>query len=196
MSGKRRIIVGISGASGAAIGLRVLELLHSRDEVEAHLVITAGARRTFELELDPSALDRARCLAAVCHDIDNLAASIASGSFVTDGMIVAPCSMRTLSAVAYGLSDNLLVRAADVTLKERRRLVLVAREAPLHLGHLETMAHAARIGAVIMPPVPAFYGRPRTIDEVVTQIAARTIDLMGFAMDSTLYRWTGADARA
>ncbi len=196
MSGKKRIVVGISGASGAAIGLRILELLHARDEVEAHLVITAGACRTFELELGSSAIDRARHLAAVCHDIGNIAASIASGSFVTDGMIVAPCSMRTLSAIAYGLSDNLLVRAADVALKERRRLVLVARETPLHLGHLETMVRAARIGAVVMPPAPAFYARPRTIDEVVTQIAARAIDLVGLPMDSTLYRWNGADADA
>ena len=186
-----RFIVGISGASGAAIGLRVLEILRSGSDIEIHLVLSRGAERTFDLELGTHAKERAIALAHVCHAIDDLAAGIASGSFGVDGMVIAPCSMRTLSAVAYGLSDNLLTRAADVMLKERRRLVLVAREAPLHEGHIKAMLCATRLGAVIMPPVPAFYTRPGTVDDIVTQIAARALDLAGVPIEAALRRWGG-----
>lgn len=174
----QRVIVGISGASGAAIGLRVLERLAEAGTIETHLVISPAAERTLATEIDPEAPARARALAAQYHDHRDIGASIASGSFRTAGMIVAPCSMRSLCAIAYGQLGDLLTRAADVQLKERRRLVLVARESPLHLGHLRAMAQVTEYGAIIAPPVPAFYLKPRDIAEIVDQIALRTIGLM------------------
>ncbi|MEW5965133.1 MAG: UbiX family flavin prenyltransferase [Pseudomonadota bacterium] len=192
MIGERRLVVGISGASGAAIGLRVLELLRQSASAEIHLVVTPAARRTLAIEVDEQALDRARGLAHVVHRCSDLAAPIASGSFRCDGMIVAPCSLRTLSAVACGLADNLLTRAADVALKERRRLVLLARESPLHAGHIEAMLKVTRLGAIVMPPVPAFYTRPETVDQIVTQIAGRAIELAGVEIDGVVARWNGA----
>lgn len=191
MTAPRRLIVGISGASGAAIGMKILELLRMAGNVETHLVVSGAAQRTLALELDDTAFSRARDLAHHTHDCSDVAASIASGSFRGDGMIVAPCSMRTLSATAYGLSDNLLTRAADVTLKERRRLVLVARETPLHAGHLEAMLRVTNLGAIVLPPVPAFYARPQSVEQIVTQIAARAIDLAGIDVDRFLVRWSG-----
>ncbi len=185
----QRIIVGITGASGAILGRRVLELLHGTADVESHLVVTPAAERTLSLEIDAAALQQVRALATVCHRCDDVAAAIASGSFRCLGMIVAPCSMHTLSAIAYSLADNLLTRAADVTLKERRRLVLVAREAPLHAGHLEAMLKVTNLGGIILPPVPAFYARPQTIDDIVTQIAARALDLLGVDVEGSLRRW-------
>lgn len=174
----RRIVVGISGASGIIYGVRVLEQLSKLDNVESHAVITPGARRTaaYELDMDPHDLEN---LADVTHRINDLAAPISSGSFRTDGMIIAPCSIKTLSGVANCYADNLLIRAADVVLKEHHPLVLMLRETPLHLGHIRLMAQAAEMGAVITPPVPAFYNRPRTIDEMVDYTVARALDQLG-----------------
>lgn len=174
---KPRVVVGISGASGAAIGLRAVELLAELG-AEIHLVVTPAAERTLREEIDAGALERVRMRADRVHACADIGASIASGSFPTAGMIVAPCSMRTLSAIAQSLSDNLLVRAADVHLKERRPLVLVAREAPLHLGHLRQMTAATEIGAIILPPAPAFYLKPQSVSEIVDQVARRAIDLL------------------
>lgn len=185
----QRIIVGITGASGAILGRRVLELLHDAANVESHLVVTPAAERTFFLELGPHALQQTQSVATLRHDIGDVSAAIASGSFRCQGMIVAPCSMRTLSAIASGLSDNLLTRAADVTLKERRRLVLLTREAPLHSGHLDAMLKVTNLGGIIFPPVPAFYTKPQTIDDIVTQIAARSLDLLGVDVEGALKRW-------
>lgn len=186
---KQRIIVGISGASGAILGQRVLELLSHAADVECHLIVTPAAERTIALELDETGLQSLRELGTVYHSCDDVSASIASGSFRCDGMIIAPCSMRSLSAIANGLADNLLTRAADVTLKERRRLVLVAREAPLHAGHLEAMLRVTNLGGIIFPPVPAFYAQPRTIDDIVTQIAARALGLLGVNVEGYTRRW-------
>lgn len=172
-----RIIVGISGASGAAIGCRVVERLAERG-AETHLVISEGARRTLIEEVDARAAGRLEARVTQVHDIRNIGASIASGSFPIAGMIVAPCSMRSLAAIAHSLSDNLLVRAADVRLKERQPLVLVARETPLHLGHLRAMTAVTEMGAIVMPPVPAFYLRPDSLEAVIDQIACRAIDLL------------------
>lgn len=194
MTCRQRIIVGISGASGAVLGLRALELVGDTCRVETHLVISTAAERTLALEVGPEAADRARSLASVVYDASNIGARIASGSFRSDGMIIAPCSMRTLSAIAHGLTDNLLTRAADVTLKERRRLVLLAREAPLHAGHLEAMLTLTRLGAIVMPPVPAFYAKPSTVDAIVTQIAARSLELLGIDVGDAIARWPGAAA--
>lgn len=192
MTCRQRVIIGITGASGAALGLRTLELVADSFRVETHLVISPAAERTLALEVGTEAADKARSLASVVYDAADIGARIASGSFRSDGMIIAPCSMRTLSAIAHGLTDNLLTRAADVTLKERRRLVLLAREAPLHAGHLEAMLRLTRLGAIVMPPVPAFYARPSTVDEIITQIAARGLELLGVDVEDAIVRWQGA----
>lgn len=192
-----RVIVGISGASGAAIGLRILERLAEARTIETHLVLSPAAERTLATEIDPEAPARARALASQCHDHRDIGASIASGSFRTAGMIVAPCSMRSLSAIAYGQLGDLLTRAADVQLKERRRLVLLARESPLHLGHLRAMAQVTEYGAIIAPPVPAFYLKPPDIAAIVDQIALRAIGLLGLDLEGPAAReWLGEDARA
>lgn len=189
-----RVIVGISGASGAAIGLRILERLAEARTIETHLVISPAAERTLAAEVDPEAPARARRLAAQCHDHRDIGASIASGSFRTAGMIVAPCSMRSLSAIAYGQLGDLLTRAADVQLKERRRLVLVARESPLHLGHLRAMSQVTEYGAIIAPPVPAFYLKPPDIAAIVDQIALRAIGLLGLDLDGlAATEWLGVE---
>ena len=173
-----RIIVGISGASGAAVGVRVVELLATAD-CEVHLVVSRAAERTIAHEVGPRAFDYVTELANRHHSFDDVGASIASGSFRTAGMIVAPCSIRTLSAIATGNLDNLLVRAADVQLKERRRLVLLLRETPLHLGHIRSMAQATEIGAIVAPLTPAFYQRPQTLSEMIDHMALRAIGLLG-----------------
>lgn len=192
MTRKLRVVVGISGASGAAIGLRVLEHLSGLTEIETHLVVSPAAERTLAHEVGPDALDRARRLAAVVHDHRDIGAAIASGSFRTAGMIVAPCSMRTLGAIAHGLLDDLLVRAADVQLKERRRLVLLTRESPLHLGHLRAMAQVTEYGAIIAPPVPAFYLKPQDVAAIVDQIALRAIGLLDLPTETLPIReWRG-----
>jgi 4-hydroxy-3-polyprenylbenzoate decarboxylase len=182
------VVVGITGASGAALGVAVLDLL-ARVGVERHLVVTPAAERVLALELG---LTRAELegRATRCWPIDELAAPIASGTFRTAGMIVAPCSMSAVSAVASVRSSDLLERAADVTLKERRPLVLLAREAPLHVGHLRQLLAAAEIGAIILPPVPAFYAGPTSLAELVEQIAARAVDALGIET-GVLRRWRG-----
>ena len=185
----RRIVVGISGASGAIFGIRALEMLGAIEDVETHLVISSGARTTIAMETDRSA-DEVGALADHVHKESNLAASISSGSFATDGMLVAPCSIKTLSAIATSFADNLLARAADVTLKERRPLVLLFRETPLHLGHIRLMAQATEAGAIVMPPVPAFYHRPTTIDDIVDQTVGRALDQLGFEAPE-VSRWSG-----
>ncbi|MGB5732844.1 MAG: UbiX family flavin prenyltransferase [Thiohalocapsa sp.] len=189
-----RLIVGISGASGVIYGIRLLDALRALEGVETHLVLSKAGKLNIALETDWQVRD-VESLADVVHDNRNLAAAIASGSFLTDGMVIAPCSMKTLSGVVHSFSDDLLVRAADVVLKERRRLVLVPREAPLHLGHLRMLTAAAELGAVILPPMPAFYTRPRGVDDIVNHTVARLLDLFG--LDSELAeRWQGpASAR-
>jgi len=185
----RRIVVGLSGASGAIFGIRALEMLAAIEDVETHLVISSGARTTISMETDLGA-DEVAGLADVVHKETNLAASISSGSFPTDGMLIAPCSIKTLSAIATSYTDNLLARAADVTLKERRTLVLLFRETPLHLGQIRLMAQATEAGAIVMPPVPAFYHRPRTIDDIVDQTVGRALDQLGFET-AEVSRWSG-----
>lgn len=185
---KNRIIIGISGASGFQYGYKALELLKPFDHIETHLVMSKGASLTREYETNYRK-EELLSLADVVHPIHNLAASIASGSFKTLGMLIAPCSMRTLASVANALSDNLLTRAADVTLKERRRLVLMVREAPLNLAHLDNMRKVTEMGGIIFPPVPAFYQQPKNIDEIVTHSVVRALDLFG--LDINMPRWQG-----
>ena len=186
MTPPRRLIVGISGASGAVYGLRLLELLRGTG-IETHLVVTRAAdvTRGHELELSAGEL---RALATVHHPVTDIGAAIASGSFRTMGMIVAPCSVRTLSEIATGATGNLLTRAADVVLKERRRLVLLFRETPLHLGHIRNMLAATEAGAIVMPPVPAFYTRPETVEDIVDHTIGRVLDLFGIESD-LVRRW-------
>lgn len=188
-----RVVVGISGASGARIGVRVVERLVEM-AVEVHLVVSYAAEATLRHEVGPNALAHVKDLASFVHDTAGIGDSIASGSFATQGMIIAPCSMRTLAAVAHGLADDLLIRAADVHLKERRRLVLLARETPLHLGHLRNMVAATELGAIVAPPVPAFYWRPQNIEEMVDAIAARSIDLLGLQPAPAAAEWMGLSA--
>lgn len=181
-----RLIVGISGASGVAYGVRLLELLKEVG-VETHLVMTKAAEMTLGYETGLKARD-VDALAHTRYRIEDIGAGIASGSFRTLGMIVAPCSIRTMSEIATGVTSSLLTRAADVVLKERRRLVLMVRETPLHTGHLRTMTQLSEMGAIIAPPVPGLYARPATIDELVTQTAARALDLFDLDIDVTK-RW-------
>ena len=187
----RRIVVGISGASGAVYGVRLLQALQGMAGVESHLVVSDAGWRTLrhELALAPAAV---QALADVAHELDDVGAAIASGSFAAHGMVVAPCSMRTLAAIAQAQSDNLLTRAADVMLKERRRLVLLTRESPLHLVHLRNMATVTELGAICCPPMPAFYLRPTTIGEIVDHSVARALDLLGLE-HNLAPRWTGLD---
>ena len=185
----RRIIVGISGASGAAYGIRALELLKRLGGFESHLVMSSAAARTIAEETERSAHD-VEALADVVHSHKDIGCSIASGSFQTDGMLVAPCSVKTLAGIAHGLTDDLISRAADVQLKERRRVVLLFRETPLHAGHIDLMAQATKNGAILMPPVPAFYGRPKSLDDMVTQTVGRALDLFGIDA-GVVKRWTG-----
>ena len=172
----RRIIVGISGATGVIYGIRMLQALRGISDLEVHLVMSQAARRTIVEETDWAPGD-VEALADVAHKHADIGASLASGSFVTMGMVVAPCSIKSLSEIAHSHSGNLLTRAADVCLKERRRLVLMVRETPFHLGHLDLMAQATRCGAIVMPPVPAFYSRPATIDDIVAHTVGKALDL-------------------
>jgi len=188
----RRMIVGISGATGAIYGIRTLQLLQKIEDIEVHLVMTPAARLTIAAETDFS-LPEVRKLADVVHDIRDVGATISSGSFRTLGMIVAPCSMRTLSAIVHSAAGNLLVRAADVVLKERRRLVLLPRETPLHLGHCRLLTSACELGAILVPPVPAFYNRPKTIDDIVNHTVGRALDLFDLDTDE-VQRWGGLRA--
>jgi 4-hydroxy-3-polyprenylbenzoate decarboxylase len=185
-----RLIVGISGASGVAYGVRALEAARELG-IETHLVMTRSAKVTLAHEM-PIKVKDVEALAGVAHAIDDIAAPISSGSFRTMGMIVAPCSIRTLSEIAYGTTSNLLTRAADVILKERRRLVLMVRETPLHTGHLRSMLQASEIGAIIMPPVPAFYALPDSIDDMLDHTVGRAMDLMGLDTGK-VRRWREED---
>lgn len=185
-AGKRRLVVGISGASGVILAIRLLEALRPTD-IETHLVLSPAARRTIAAETDWD-LGAVKELADVTYRFSDVGAAIASGSFETLGMVVIPCSIKTLSAIANSYSADLLARAADVTLKEGRPLVLVVREAPLHYGHLRLMSLATRIGAVIYPPVPAFYTRPQTVAEITDQIVGRVLARLGIQNDLYL-RW-------
>lgn len=190
MSGDRpRLIVGISGASGVVYGVRLLEVLRGLP-VETHLVMSKSAEMTVACETDLKPAD-VKALADMAHPIGDIAASISSGSFKTKGMIVAPCTVRTLSEIASGVTTSLLTRAADVALKERRRLVLMLRETPLHAGHIRSMLRVTEMGAVVAPPVPAFYARPATLDEVIDQTVGRVLDL--FEIDSGLPKRWGED---
>jgi 4-hydroxy-3-polyprenylbenzoate decarboxylase len=186
---QRRLIVGISGASGVIYGLRTLQLLRNAG-VETHLVMSKTAEVTFAHETNIKIAD-VKAAAHKCHRIDDMAAAIASGGFRTAGMIVAPCSIRSMSEIATGVTSTLLTRSADVTLKERRRLVLLVRETPLHAGHLRTMASLSEMGAIIAPPVPAFYAKPTTIEEMVDQTVGRVLDL--FDIDVGVVRRWGED---
>ena len=182
-----KLIVAISGASGVIYGIRLLEVLHKREGIETHLVITEMGKVTITMETDYAVQDIER-LASQVHNIKDLAASISSGSYKVDGMVVAPCSVRTLSAIARSGNDNLLTRAADVTLKERRKLVLLFRETPLHAGHCKLMLEATEAGAIIMPPVPAFYTRPQSIADLVDHTVARILDFWNLDFGFTK-RW-------
>ena len=183
----RRLIVAITGASGAVYGVRALELLRDVEGVETHLILTPAAAQTVQAELDMDAAD-VRALADHAYNHRDIGAAISSGSFRTAGMLVAPCSVKTLSGIANCFDHELVVRAADVCLKERRRLVLLFRETPLHAGHIALMDQATRSGAVIMPPVPAFYHRPQTIDDIVNQTVARALDLFDIDLP-VIKRW-------
>ena len=185
--GTRRLIVGITGASGSIYAVRLLEMLRETD-VETHLVISRWGARTLVHETNYT-LDHVQRLASMVHPLTDQGAAISSGSFVTMGMVIVPCSVRTLAAIAHGLCDHLVHRAADVVVKERRKLVLAVREAPLSEIHLENMLKLARMGVVIAPPVPAFYSRPDTIDEIVNHTAARLLDQFGIHVD--MARWPG-----
>lgn len=190
----RRIIVAISGASGAVYGARLLQVLQGLPGIETHLVVSDAGWRNLhhELDMDRTAVE---ALAHRVHDVNNVGAAIASGSFDCHAMVVAPCSMRTLAAIAHGLGDNLLTRAADVALKERRRLVLMVRESPLHLAHLRNMVAVTEMGAICCPPMPAFYLRPTTLGEVVDTSVARVLDLIGVA-HQIAPRWQGLEPDA
>ena len=189
----KRLIVGISGATGAIYGVRMLEVLSKLKDVETHLVMTRAAKMTIQVET-PHSIKDVEAMADVVHDINNVGASISSGSFRTAGMVIAPCSMKSMGGIAHSVGGDLLVRAADVILKERKRLVLVARETPLHLGHLESMVALTRMGAVIFPPVPAFYHRPKTLDDIINQTVSRILDQ--FEIDVTLFeRWSDEQMR-
>lgn len=187
----KRIIVGITGASGVIYGARVLQALR-RQQVETHLIVSDGAVRNLFLE-SAGTLEEVKAMATHVHSFEDLGASVASGSYRMDGMIVAPCSIKTLSAIANSYNENLLVRAADVTLKERRKLVLIVRETPLHEGHLDLMLKVTRMGGVILPPVPAFYHLPKTIDDIVNQTVGKVLDQ--FSIDANLFNRWGEDEK-
>ena len=189
MENPKRLIVGITGASGAIYGVRLLGMLQNMTHVETHLVVSHAAGLTLRHETGLSVNDVAS-LADHVYDVGNMAAAIASGSFRNDGMIIAPCSMKTLSAIAHAYGDNLMTRAADVVLKERRRLVLMVRETPLHLVHLKNMQSVTEMGGIIYPPVPAFYCKPESVAEMVDQTLRRVLELFGI-VDESIIRWNG-----
>ena len=184
-----RLVVGVTGASGSIYGWRLLEKLRSRAEVEVHLILSRSGERTAYLEMGKAAADF-RQLAHCTYPVEDIGCRLASGSFAIDGMVIAPCSINTMSAIASGISSNLMIRAADVTLKERRRLVLVVRESPLHLGHLRSMTALAEMGAIIAPPVPAFYHHPQSVEEIVEHTVDRVLDLVGLP-SADARRWDG-----
>ena len=192
----KRLIVGISGASGAIYGIRLLEVLRDMEDVETHLVMSRFARMNVEIETTHD-LQYVEDLADQVHSFGNQAAPISSGSFQTDGMVIAPCSMKTLAAVAHAFADDLVSRAADVVLKERRRLVIMPRETPLTLAHLRNMVAASEMGAVVFPPVPAFYAKPRSVDQLVEHSVLRVLDLFGIhSRRATRWKGLGKTSRA
>jgi 4-hydroxy-3-polyprenylbenzoate decarboxylase len=185
----RRLVVGICGATGAIYGIRLLEVLREIPEIETHLVISKAGERTIGWET-PYSVEQVSRLATARYPVNDVGAALSSGSFPTDGMVIAPCSVKSLAAIAHGFTDNLLTRAADVVLKERRRLVLLVREAPLTLAHIRNMAACAEMGAIIVPPVPAFYNHPKSIDDIVNHTVGRLLDL--FSIDAGMVkRWEG-----
>lgn len=185
-----RIIIGITGASGTIYGWRLLEKLRTIPEIEIHLIISRSGERTAFLEMGKTAADL-KTLAHITYAFEDIGCRLASGSFPTDGMVIAPCSIHTMSAIAAGISNNLMVRAADVTLKERRRLILMVRESPLHLGHLRSMTALAEMGAILAPPVPGFYTHPQTVADIVDHSVDRVMDLLGVPSPDAR-RWDGA----
>jgi flavin prenyltransferase len=188
----KRIVVGISGASGAIYGIRVMEAL--KDRVESHLIISDLGRETIPLETSYRVTD-VEAMASCVHGFHDLTAPVSSGSFRTDGMIIIPCSIKTLSAVAHSYNENLMARAADVTLKERRRLVLAVRETPLHTGHLRLMLEASEIGAILFPPIPGFYHKPKALDDIVNHTVGKILDL--FEIEHNFFkRWHGKEKDA
>jgi 4-hydroxy-3-polyprenylbenzoate decarboxylase len=188
---KKKLVVGVSGASGAVLAINLLKAMRAFHAWETHLVISEGAQRTFELETNTS-IEEVSALATHTYPLEDVAASISSGSFKTAGMVIIPCSMKTLAGIAHGFSENLLLRAADVIVKERRKLVLVTREAPLSPIHLANMLTLANLGAVILPPVLSFYNKPETIDDMTDHIVGKVLDCFGLDM-SNFKRWTGAN---
>ena len=190
---KPRLVVGLSGSSGFPYGIRLLEVLRKLATHEVHLILTEAAKLNISVETNWR-VKNVEALANVVHNVHNISASIASGSFRTDGMIVAPCSIRTLSAITHSLADNLLVRAADVTLKERRRILVMPREAPLHTGHCKLLYEASLLGVIVFPPMPAFYGRPATIDDLVNATIGRVLDLFGIET-GLVKRWSGVERK-
>ena len=189
-----KIVVGVSGASGAIYGWRLLEKLRRRPEVEIHLILTRLGERTAYLEMGKRAGDF-RALADYWYPLEDVGCRLASGSYPVDAMVIAPCSVHSMSAIAHGVTSNLLTRAADVTLKERRKLILMVRESPLHLGHLRTMVQLAEMGAILVPPIPGFYHQPQTILDVVDHSVDRVLDLLGLP-DPEAKRWTPGPAAA
>ncbi|MBN1995667.1 MAG: UbiX family flavin prenyltransferase [Anaerolineae bacterium] len=188
----KKLVVGFSGATGVIYGVRLLEVLQGITDIQTHLIISDAAKRTIRLETAYT-VDQVERLAHERYDFNDIGAAIASGSYPTSGMVVVPCAVKTLSGIAHSYSDNLILRAADVTLKERRKLVLLFRETPLHLGHLRLMVQATEMGAIIMPPLPAFYHRPQTIDDIINQTVNRVLDVLNLDLEPDLFRrWQGS----
>lgn len=183
------LIIGITGATGVIYGIRLLEVLSSMKDIETHLIISEAGETTIKFETN-WAIEDVRKLASYTYDIKDIAARISSGSFRTDGMIVVPCTVKTMSAIAYSYTDNLIIRAGDVTLKERRKLVLAIRETPLHLGHLRNMERLTEMGAMVMPPVPAFYHKPKTLDDIIDYTVGKILDVFGIKHE-LFKRWPG-----
>ncbi len=186
-----KIVVGVSGASGSIYGFRLLQKLRQRDGVEVHLILTRSGEKTGFLEIGAKAADW-KSLSDFSYPLEDIGCRLASGSFRTDGMVIAPCSIHSMSAIAAGISNNLLVRAADVTLKERRKLILMVRESPFHLGHLRTMVSLSEMGAIIAPPIPGFYHQPKTIEDLVDHSVDRVLDLLGLPVPEAR-RWDGPE---
>ena len=189
----QRLIVGFSGATGVIYGIRLLDVLRSVDDIETHLIISNAAKRTIQLETDYT-VDEVEALADKVYNFNDVAAAISSGSYQTMGMVVMPCAIKTLSGIANCYSDNLILRAADVVLKERRKLILALRETPLHLGHLRLMVQVTEMDGIIVPPMPAFYHRPQTIDDIINQTVNRVLDVLDIQLPQDLFdRWQGSN---
>jgi len=190
----QRLIIGFSGATGVIYGIRLLDVLRSVNDIETHLIISNAAKRTIQLETDYT-VDEVEALADRLYNFNDVAAAISSGSYQTMGMVVMPCAIKTLSGIANCYSDNLILRAADVVLKERRKLILTLRETPLHLGHLRLMVQVTEMGGIIVPPMPAFYHHPQTIDDIINQTVNRVLDVLNIQLSQDLFeRWAGAQS--